>query len=49
MREIGGIASCFTFSELTGEGLPVICETDVHGAISSVIAQAATHWQKARK
>jgi L-fucose isomerase-like protein len=47
MREIAGIASCFTFSELTGEHLPVICETDIHGAISSVMAQAATHWEKA--
>lgn len=47
MRDIGGIASCFTFSELTDEKLPVICETDIHGAITSVIAQAATRWTKA--
>lgn len=47
MRDIGGIASCFAFSELTDMGLPVICETDVHGAITSVIAQAATRWTKA--
>lgn len=47
IREVAGIASCFTFSELTGEGLPVVCETDVNGAITSVMAQAATHWQKA--
>ena len=47
MRDIGGVASCFAFSELTDMGLPVICETDVHGAITSVIAQAATRWTRA--
>ena len=47
MRDIGGVASCFAFSELTDMGLPVICETDIHGAITSVIAQAATRWTKA--
>lgn len=47
IRQTAGIASCFAFSELTGEGLPIACETDVCGAITSVIAQAATQWQKA--
>ncbi|WP_343210111.1 fucose isomerase [Anaerolentibacter hominis] len=47
MRSMTGIASCFTFSELTDEHLPVICECDIHGAITSVIAQAATRWTKA--
>ncbi|GHV66836.1 fucose isomerase [Spirochaetia bacterium] len=46
-RQIAGIASCFTFSELTDNKLPVICETDIHGAITSVMAQAATKWTKA--
>lgn len=46
MRQVAGISCCFTFAELTGEGLPVVCETDVHGAITSVMAQAATMWQK---
>jgi hypothetical protein len=27
---------------LTDEGIPVVCETDIHGAITSVMAQAAT-------
>ena len=45
-RQIAGVAACFVFSELTEEKLPVSCETDIHGAISSVIAQAATRWQK---
>ena len=44
---IGGIAACFTFSELTDMHYPVICETDVMGAISSVILQAASRWEKA--
>lgn len=46
IRDMSGIASCFTFSELTDEKLPVICECDIHGAITSVIAQAATRWTK---
>jgi L-fucose isomerase-like protein len=41
MREITGIAACFVSAELTDIGLPVICETDVHGAITSVMSQAA--------
>lgn len=36
-----GIAPCFINGELTGEGLPVVCETDIHGAITSVMVQAA--------
>ena len=44
MRSIGGVASCFAFSELTDHNLPVVCETDIHGAITSVMAQAATRW-----
>lgn len=43
---IGGITPCFAFSELTDEHLPAICETDLHGAITSVMAQAATRWQQ---
>ncbi|MHC1772054.1 MAG: L-fucose/L-arabinose isomerase family protein [Flexilinea sp.] len=46
MRQIGGIASCFTFGELTDEKLPVVCETDIHGAITSIMAQASTRWTK---
>lgn len=37
-----GIMPCFANSELTQEGLPVACETDICGAISAVMAQAAT-------
>jgi L-fucose isomerase-like protein len=44
-RQIGGIQGCFLFSELADSGLPVACETDVHGAITSAIAQAATRFE----
>ena len=47
MRRISGTSACFTFSELTEAHLPVACEADIHGAISSVMAQAATRWKKA--
>ena len=36
-----GIMPCFVNGELTAEGLPIACETDIHGAISSVMLQAA--------
>ncbi len=47
MATIAGVSVCFTFSELTGEGIPVICEMDIHGAISSVIALAAGRYDSA--
>lgn len=37
-----GIVPCLANSLLTDEGIPVSCETDIHGAITSVMAQAAT-------
>ncbi|BDF47637.1 fucose isomerase [Lachnospiraceae bacterium] len=46
MRQIAGISSCFTFAELTDAGLPVACEMDIHGAISSCMAQAASGWKQ---
>lgn len=36
-----GIMPCAANSLLTGEGLPVVCETDIHGAITSILVQAA--------
>jgi len=36
-----GICSCFVHSIITDEGTPVACESDVHGAISSLMLQAA--------
>lgn len=35
------IMPCMANSLLTDEGIPVVCETDIHGAISAVMAQAA--------
>ncbi len=37
-----GIMPCASNGLLTDEGMPVVCETDIHGAISSVITQAAS-------
>jgi L-fucose isomerase-like protein len=36
-----GIMPCLANALLTEEGIPVACETDIHGAISSLILQAA--------
>ena len=36
-----GIMPCAANAILTDEGLPVVCETDIHGAITSVMVQAA--------
>lgn len=33
--------SCFANGEVTAEGIPVVCETDIHGAISSIMLQSA--------
>ncbi len=41
MVDTAGICPCFSLSELTDDGLPVICEADIHGAISAVLVQAA--------
>lgn len=35
------IMPCMGNSLLTDEGIPVVCETDIHGAITAIIAQAA--------
>lgn len=35
------VMPCVANSLLTDEGLPVVCETDIHGAITAVMAQAA--------
>lgn len=36
-----GICSCYVHAILTDEGTPVSCESDIHGAISSLMLQAA--------
>lgn len=40
-RQYLGIAPCFVFGDCTDKGLPVACETDVNGAISSALMNAA--------
>lgn len=41
LQDAIGIMPCFANSELTDIGLPVVCETDVHGAVTAVLTQAA--------
>lgn len=41
MQESMGIMPCAVNALLTDEGIPVTCETDVHGAISAIMAQEA--------
>ena len=36
--------SCFANGELTGLGIPVACETDIHGAVSSIMLQNAASY-----
>lgn len=41
LQDIIGIMPCLANALLTDEGIPVVCETDIHGAVTSVMAQAA--------
>lgn len=45
MLEIAGVMPCFSLAELTEDGLPVICEADIHGAVTAVLAQGALRGQ----
>ncbi|MDR1248019.1 MAG: L-fucose/L-arabinose isomerase family protein [Treponema sp.] len=36
-----GIMPCAANSLLIGDGIPVVCETDIHGAITALLVQAA--------
>ena len=40
-RKTIGIPPCYVFGDLCEKGLPMSCETDVHGAITAVILAAA--------
>ncbi len=42
LQQAAGIMPCFVNAELTDEGLPVACETDIHGAVTSAMLHAAT-------
>lgn len=46
MQDCMDIMPCLANGLLTEEGFPVACETDICGAVSSVMAQAATFGQK---
>lgn len=41
LQDSVGIMPCLANALLTDEGIPVTCETDIHGAITSLMAQAA--------
>ena len=42
LPEAMGFYSCFANGELTSHGVPVVCETDIHGALSSILLQSAS-------
>lgn len=42
-----GIMPCMVNGLLTDEGLPVTCETDIHGAVTCIMAHAATLYKTA--
>ena len=44
LPEALGIYPCFVNGELAAMGVPVTCETDIHGALSAVLLQAAARW-----
>jgi L-fucose isomerase-like protein len=46
LQEELGVMPCLANSLLYDEGIPVTCETDIHGAITSVMAGAACFWTK---
>jgi L-fucose isomerase-like protein len=41
MQDELGIVPCFVNGLLTADGLPVTCETDIHGAATAILLQAA--------
>lgn len=41
LQDVLKIMPCMANSLMTDEGIPVVCETDIHGAITAVMAQAA--------
>lgn len=40
-QDITGIMPCLSNALLSDDGIPTVCETDIHGAISAVMIQAA--------
>ena len=46
LQELVGIMPCLANSLLTDEGIPTVCETDIHGAITAVMMQAVSLFGK---
>ena len=46
LQDALGIYPCVANGELTNLGVPVICETDIHGALTSVLLQHAAPTEK---
>ena len=46
LQDMTGIMPCLANSLLADEGLPVACETDIHGAITAVLLRAAAMNEK---
>ncbi|MBE7029793.1 MAG: fucose isomerase [Ruminococcaceae bacterium] len=42
LQDILGIMPCSANALLTDEGIPTVCETDIHGAITAIMMQAIT-------
>ena len=42
LQDMADIMPCHANSLLTDEGIPTVCETDIHGAITAIIMQAVT-------
>jgi L-fucose isomerase-like protein len=45
LQGVLGVQACFLCGELTDMGVPMVCETDIHGAITAIILQAARMWE----
>ncbi len=44
LQDMLGVCPGFVDGELTDMGIPVACETDIHGALTSLMLQAAAGW-----
>ena len=45
LQDMMGIMPCFANAMLTDEGIPTVCETDIHGAITAIMMQAVSMGQ----
>lgn len=45
MIDATGIAPCFVLGDVCDDGFPFICETDIHGAVTAVMALAAARYE----